>query len=390
MAGVGRNLWLTATLLVLLALAAVVLRSTPWLCALATLFGLAGVVLLRGNRWRSGALLVAAVALAVGLLDALAGWFAPQAHGAGLVRRTEPSEWLAPDPNLGYRPAPNQVVIGIATFDGQPVYRVTYTIGPRRNARHAARAAGRGPLPVHGRLLHVRPGPGGQPEPVGAVRARQRPQGAHGQLLGCRATGPNHLVRAFEAGFLDRFAGDKVKAVVTWIIPDHLSRVTGDGGWLGASPRYVLDDGKLEFTGSFTHYRWMNPLAGLRYLAGTHFAFVNAIGMRQHQAEQVELFDALMLRLQALAKEKFNAPLIVVYSWPDENSGSSYGTGDEQPLLVALLARLRQQGIPLLSVDKLTHDMENARLALPHDGHPTAFVNELIAGELKRRLAPRD
>ena len=38
--------------------------------------------------------------------------------------------------------------------------------------------------------------------------------------------------------------GDKVKAVVTWIIPDHLSRVTGDGGWLGASPRYVLEDGK--------------------------------------------------------------------------------------------------------------------------------------------------
>jgi hypothetical protein len=134
----------------------------------------------------------------------------------------------------------------------------------------------------------------------------------------------------------------------------------------------------------------MNPLAGLRYHAGQHFAFVNAIGMRQHQAEQMELFDALMLRLQALAKEKFNAPLIVVYSWPDENSGSSYGTGDEQPLLVALLARLREQGIPLLSVDRLTHDMDDARLALPHDGHPTAFVNELIAGELKRRLAPRD
>jgi hypothetical protein len=202
--------------------------------------------------------------------------------------------------------------------------------------------------------------------------------------------GPNHLVRALEAGFLDRFASHEVKAVVTWIIPDHLSRVTGDGGWLGASPRYVLEDDKLEFTGSFTHHRWMNPLAGLRYHAGKYFAFVNAIGMRQHQAEQVELFDALMLRLQALAKEKFNAPLIVVYSWPDENSGPGYGSGDEQPLLVALLARLRKQGIPLLSVDKLTDKIDISRLLFPHDGHPTAFVNELIAGELKRRLAPRD
>jgi hypothetical protein len=389
MAGVGRNLWLTATLFVLLALAAVVLRSTPWLCALATLFGLAGVVLLRGNRWRSGALLLAAVALAVGLLDALAGWFAPQAHGAGLVRWTEPSEWLTPDPNLGYRPTPNQVVVGLAAFDSQPVYRVTYTIGPdgTRIAPPAPPGADlylfMGDSFMFGQGLEDN-------QNLSAQFARANDLKVRTVNFSAPGYGPNHLVRAFEAGFLDRFAGDKVKAVVTWIIPDHLSRVTGDGGWLGASPRYVLDDGKLEFTGSFTHYRWMNPLAGLRYLAGKHFAFVNAIGMRQHQTEQAELFDALMLRLQALAKEKFNAPLIVVFSWPDENSGSSYGTGDEQPLLVALLARLRQQGIPLLSVDKLTHDMENARLALPHDGHPTAFVNELIAGELKRRLAPRD
>ena len=62
MGGVGRNLWLTATSFALLALAAVVLRSALWLCALAALLGLAGVILLRGNRWRSGALLIAAVA----------------------------------------------------------------------------------------------------------------------------------------------------------------------------------------------------------------------------------------------------------------------------------------------------------------------------------------
>jgi hypothetical protein len=202
--------------------------------------------------------------------------------------------------------------------------------------------------------------------------------------------GPNQLVRAFEAGFLDRFAGDKVKAVVTWIIPDHLSRVTGEGGWLGASPRYVLEDGKLRFTGSFTRHHWMNPLAGLRYEAAQHFAFINAIGMRQRQAEQAELFDALMLRLQALAREKFNAPLIVIYSWPDENSGSGYGGGETQPVLVALLARLREQGIMLLSVDKLTDKMDIAKLMFPHDGHPTALVSELIAGELKRRLALHD
>src|SRR5438034_1257875 len=66
--------------------------------------------------------------------------------------------------------------------------------------------------------------------------------------LGVPGYGPNHLVRAFEAGLLDRYAGQSVKAVVSWIIPAHLARVTGDGSWLGSSPRYVLENGALRHT----------------------------------------------------------------------------------------------------------------------------------------------
>ena len=186
-------------------------------------------------------------------------------------------------------------------------------------------------------------------------------------------------MRAFEAGFCDRFKAEKVKAVVIWIIPDHLARVTGDGAWLGASPRYVLEDGKPRFTGSFTRHRWINPLAGLRYQAGKVFSFVDAIGMRRRQETQAELLDALIVRLEALAREKLNAPLIVVYSWPDEHE-------EEQPLLT----RLHRHGIPLLSVDELTAHLEPSRIALPYDGHPTPFVDGLIAGALKRRLQTLD
>ncbi len=388
MAGVGRNLWLTAGLLALFALAAVLLRSTLWLCGLAVLLGLAGVVLLRGNRWRNGALMIAALAVAAGLLDAMAGWLAPQAQGAGLVRFTDPSEWLLPDANLGYRLIPNNVVVDTATFDGQPVYRATYTIGPDGTRVTPPAPAGAdlylfmGDSFVFGQGLD-------DDQNLSAQFARANDLKVRTVNFSAPGWGPNHLVRALEAGFFDRFAGDKVKAVVTWIIPDHLSRVTGDGEWLGASPRYVLEDGKLEFTGSFTHHRWMNPLAGLRYQAGKVFSFVNALGMRQHQAEQTELFVALMLRLQALAREKFGAPLIVIYSWPDEASGNSYGLGDDQRL-VALLVRLRNLGIPLMSVDQFTTQIDMNRLVLPHDGHPTAFVNQLLAGGLKRRLGLAD
>ncbi len=111
-----------------------------------------------------------------------------------------------------------------------------------------------------------------------------------------------------------------VKAVVTWIIPAQLARVTGDGSWLGSSPRYVLESGVLRHTGSFNEYRLFNPIAGARYLLGEQFAFVDAIGRKQRQDEQMELFVAIMARLQQYAREKFDAPLIVIYSWPDEQA----------------------------------------------------------------------
>ena len=202
--------------------------------------------------------------------------------------------------------------------------------------------------------------------------------------LGVPGYGPNHLVRAFEAGLLDRYADQSVKAVVSWIIPAHLARVTGDGPWLGSSPRYVLDNGVPRYTGSFNDYRWTHPLAGLKYLLGEQFLFVDAIGMRQRQEEQADLFVGLLVRLQQLAREKFNAPLIVIYSWPDETSKDGYGSSSA--FLVTVLDRLRKLGITLVSVDNLTRKIDVSLLLIPHDGHPTAYTYELIAGELKRRL----
>jgi len=124
----GRNFSLAALMLALVAAAALTLPSAMWACLVATLLGLAGVVLFRGNGWRTGALLVAAVALSLAVLDAFAGLLTPSAHGAGLVRSVEPRWWPQPHPVLGFRPAPDTTAVATATFDGQPVYHTTYHI----------------------------------------------------------------------------------------------------------------------------------------------------------------------------------------------------------------------------------------------------------------------
>ena len=377
-----RNYWIVAGLLVLLAIGAAALPSALWACGLAVLLGLAGVVLLRGNRWRTGALLATALAASLAMLDAVAGLLSPAPMGQGLVKTTIPQWWPPPDPILGFRPQPNTEVIATATFGAELIYRHTYHIDG-----NAARVTPAGPAGGDTYLFLGDSFVFGQglvdDQSLASQFAKANDYQVRAVNLGVPGYGPNHLVRAFEAGLLDRYADQSVKAVVSWIIPAHLARVTGDGPWLGSSPRYVLENGVPRHTGSFNEYRWTHPLAGLKYLLGGQFLFVDAIGMRQRQEEQADLFVALMARLQVQVREKFGAPLSVVYSWPDETSGSSYG---ESKLLVAVLNRLRKLGIPLLSVDRLTNKIDVSLLLIPHDGHPTAYTYELIAGELKRRL----
>ena len=95
----------------------------------------------------------------------------------------------------------------------------------------------------------------------------------------------------------------------------------------------------------------------------------------------------MMERLQQYAREKFNAPLVVVYSWPDELSHGTHGdSAINQSSLIDVITQLRQLGIELVRVDDLTSGQPMDKLLIPHDGHPTRYTNELIAAELKKRL----
>lgn len=387
MAGVGRNLWLAAAMAGVLAAAAMLLPSALWTCLVAALLGLTGVVLFRGNRWRSGALLLGALALGLALLDGFAGLLTPSPMGQGLVRKTEPRWWPPPDPVMGFRPLPNSEAIATATWGGETIYRRTYHFDGE-----AARVTPAAPPNSDTFLFLGDSFTFGQglldEEALAAQFAKANDFKVRAVNLGVPGYGPNHLLRLFDSGLLDRYAKQPVKAVVTWIIPAQLARVTGDGSWLGSSPRYVLENGVLRHTGSFNEYRLFNPIAGARYLLGEQFAFVDAIGRKQRQDEQIELYVAIMTRLQQYAREKFNAPLIVIYSWPDEHAkeGSWAGAAMGQPELVSVLSRLRRLGMPLIAVDRLTWMYDVSKILIPHDGHPNAFSNELIAAELKKRL----
>ena len=124
-AGAPRNIWRAIGLVAAFAVGAALLPSAPWICAWAVLLGLAGVVLLPDNRWRTGALTTAAVAIAVGLLNAFASVMASAPVGVDVVHTTDPKEWIPPEPVLGYRLLPNITVVETATRGSQTIFRVT-------------------------------------------------------------------------------------------------------------------------------------------------------------------------------------------------------------------------------------------------------------------------
>lgn len=377
MAGPRRNFAITAALLVLLVAGAMVLPSATWTLALAVLLGLAGVVLLSGNGWRTGSLLAAALSLGLVLVDVVAGVFTTRAAGEGLVQVHEPADWTVNDPELGYAARPNTIVKATATFAGQPIYRVIYTIDADGARTTPMAPAGADTYLFLGDSFVFGEGLDDN-QTLAAQFARESGFRARTVNLAFSGYAANHLVRAFETGRYDRYRDGKVKAVVTWIIPDHLRRVTGDAGWLAHAPRYELPEGARDgvprHTGTFSQHRWSHPLDGLLHVAGEQLAFIKAIGAAQREQRQADLLVALMLRLQALARERLGAPVFALYA------------GTRTPVMAGVLERLRRGGIEVMEAVEVTAAVPPDKLVIPHDGHPTALQTGLLAAEMIRRL----
>jgi hypothetical protein len=379
-------MWRAVVLVAAFVLGAVLLPSAPWICAWAVVLGLAGVVLLPGNRWRTGSLMVAAVAVAVGLLNAFAGVMASAPVGVDVVHTTDPKEWIPPEPVLGYRLLPNLTVVETATRGTETVFRVTY-----HSTADSTRVTPPAPPGADTYLFMGSSFMFGQglpdDESMPSQFAHLTGDKVRAVNFSIQGYGINHLVRAFEAGLLDKYKeGSRVAAVITWITPSQIEWGTGDGNWLLNSPRYVIEDGVPRYTGSFLHHRLTNPIAGATYLLHKYIPFTRQIGEAQRQAEQADLFVALIVRLQQLAREHLGAPLYVLYSWPVERGPQDNPSSSDYPPLLKVLDRLREAHVPLISVNEFTKGYSATELLIPYEGHPTLLTTRLVAAGLKKRL----
>jgi len=349
------------------------------LCLLAA--GLIGATLLRGERWRNASLLVASIAVSALGLIIVGNWLGPSVSNGELTRTAVPERWTEPDPVLGYRLAPSTTVMMTATFERRILYRVMYTIGAGGSRLTPAATEDADDVIFLGDSFVFGEGlADGDTLPAQFAEAAQFKVATAN--LAVPGYGPNHLVRALETGRLTPFAAKRVRAVITWIIPNHLDRVIGEALWLNDAPAYALDShGGLHFEGRFGEQQ---SLARATRWLRLRLEFMKLLGQRPRQTQSADLFVALMVRLKELIKQESDVRFIVLYSWPDGQPGAAEG----DMLLVNTLERLRQQGIELLSVNELTVGLNPKDVSIPHDGHPTATVTRLAAQALKRRLLP--
>jgi hypothetical protein len=191
--------------------------------------------------------------------------------------------------------------------------------------------------------------------------------------------GATHMVRAIEAGLFDKYVVGKVAAVIIWVTPPHLERVTGDSSWLDNAPRYDYGaDGKLHHTGTFKEYRWTHPLDGLAYLARAHLQIVRRLTNAAQERKQTKLYVDLIKRLQELVRERFDAPLILLSNGPEASP-------PDQPDFNYLPAfeGLRGIGATVISVRNMIGPPATwDRYFIPHDGHPTPLLNHMVADAL--------
>jgi hypothetical protein len=341
---------------------------------------LSGVVLFARPAWRNASLLVASLLLGFAGVEAAFGILAPPPVNREVAKTHTPSHWTVDDPIVGYRPRANTSVEALARYDDEVVYRALYTI------EHSGARATPGSRDVGPTYLFIGDsfvfGEGSaDAETLPAQFARGLKTGAHVVNLGAPGYAPSHLVRAIESGLYDPYVVGKVAAVITWIIPQQLPRLTGDGGWLGSSPRFVFDEhGRLQHTGTFYDHWLGDPLAGATYLVRTCFAAAARAAAPGLLREQAKLYFALIARLNDLVRERYNAPLVLVYFWPEGANEQEY---------VDILDAIRPLGLPMVSARTIIRQGSDWPLYFfPHDGHPNPTLNGRIAQELLKVLDP--
>src|SRR6266545_3085844 len=185
--------------------------------------------------------------------------------------------------------------------------------------------------------------------------------------------------------------GLNVAAGVYVTMWDHPRRILGGRFWTKGYPRYVLRNGLPVRDGVITRSLDYRPgMWGLRERALYNLrkvAFLDVLidaGIQQDSflsnalldaraRHNLDLYTAILKRVSEIFEARYHAPFVVV-AWLRD-------TPDDRAMYQALM----NAGLRLIDLSDLISGREDS-LTIPHDGHPNAFANGLVANRLLTRL----
>ena len=175
-----------------------------------------------------------------------------------------------------------------------------------------------------------------------------------------------------EVGLPDARIVDPVYMVYYLLLPSHLERAAGEASWDTSGPRYELTgDGVPEYRGPF----WdPNNIPGMAIRQSRLYERTRGLWARSEE-EKTRLAIALLVALRDRVRERYAAPLTVLY-WSDESE--RFGR---------VLTAAEAAGLRVLDAFDLMPPDDVDVYTIPNDGHPNALAHRYLGPELARDFA---
>lgn len=342
-----------------------------------------GIVVWRGFRWRDAWL--AATVSWVCLLSAelVIRWYESRPGPWPVIN--EPSaddsdNYFVTDPDLGYALKAGGVAPSRLFDDAGVIYDVTYH-AEDHGIRVTPSSASAGPVVAFFGCSYT--------FGEGVSDAETLPEffaaATHGRFrilnLALHGYGPHQMLRAIEIGRYDSLFVAPVAFVylaVSW----QAERASRNAGWNDEGPRYVVDGGSVQFTGTF------RDAQGLFTKVGKHSVLVDFLRrrvVRPLKSGDLDLFVGILARADSLLTARYGVGLTVLYVKEPtyEPNLKAAGWSDD-----SIVRALRGRHVTVLNGDTPDPPAEIPHLyRFRRDGHPTAAANRARSDSLLQHLS---
>jgi hypothetical protein len=284
------------------------------------------------------------------------------------------------DENLGYKPAPNEELVGLKTKAGEPVYNITFETDANSlrkiplgfaNATKFAKLYG----------CSMTFGEGVNSDETIPYQFAKLDSNFHVYNFAFSGYGPTQMLARLQDGNVKEIVNENAGFAVYTFIPDHINRTintyTNYSYNHGNVPCYKLIDDKLVRDGTFAESRRFRNFI-FDQMAKSNTLRVFNIGYPFNiTSEDYELTAAVFAESAKEFEKKFQSKRFFIVIYPSNNDNS------------AMVELLKSKGLRVLDYSKLFNPSDEG-FAIPDDEHPTPKANQILSAKLYEDISTMD